>query len=117
MISLWYAQLDFIIINNRLVMDNITNLLPILNQTKTPTFSFADAPVKSGAVAGVAADDVKLGELLAESVVDVVIKRRPISQVPVKMDPDPQISINESMMKNLGLKFPDAILKKATFVQ
>lgn len=112
------ATVGLIIIpSNRLVSDNITNLLSILNVSKTPTFSFADAPVKSGAVAGVAADDVKLGELLAESVVDVVIKRKPISQVPVKMDPDPQISINESMMKNLGLKFPDTVLKKATLVR
>jgi hypothetical protein len=28
-------------------MDNITNLLPILNQTKTPTFSFADTTALS----------------------------------------------------------------------
>lgn len=112
------GKVDLIIIsNNRLVMDNITNLLPILNQTKTPTFSYADAPVKAGAVAGVAADDIKLGGFLAESVVDVVIKGKPISLVPVKTDPDPRISINESMMRSLGLKFPDAILKGAEIVR
>ena len=68
-------------------------------------------------MAGVAADDVKLGELLAESVVDVLIKRKPISQVPVKMDVDPKISVNESMMKRLDLKFPEQILKKAEIVR
>jgi len=112
------GKVDLIIIsNNRLVMDNITNLLPILNQAKTPTFSFADAPVKAGAVAGVAADDVKLGEFLAESVVDVLINGKQISKVPVRTDPDPRISINESMMRSLGLKFPDAILKGAEIVR
>ncbi len=80
-------------------------------------FSFAEAPVRSAAVAGMAADDLKLGVLLAESVVDVLITGKPISQVPVKMDPDPKICINESMMKGLGLKFPDAILKKAELVR
>ena len=111
-------KVDLIIISNtRLAMDNVTNLLPILHPTKTPMFSFADAPVRSGAVAGVAADDIKLGGFLAESVVDVLIKGRPISQVPVKMDPDPKISINEPMMKSLGLNFPDAILKKAELIQ
>jgi len=112
------GKVDLIIIcNNRLVMDNITNLLPILNQAKTPTFSFAEAPVKAGAVAGVAADDIKLGGFLAESVVDVVINRKTISQVPVKTDPNPRISINESMMRSLGLKFPEGILKGAEIVR
>ena len=112
------GAVDLIIIsNNRLVMDNITNLLPILNQTRTPTFSFAEAPVKAGALAGVAADDIKLGGFLAESVVDVVINGKPISQVPVKTDLDPRISIYESMMRSLGLKFPDAILKGAEIVR
>ena len=107
----------FIISSTRLVMDNIVNLLPILNPAKIPTFSFAEEPVKAGAVAGVAADDAKLGRFLAESVVDVVVKGKPVSQVPVKTDPDPRISINEPMMNSLGLKFPDALLKKAELVR
>jgi putative ABC transport system substrate-binding protein len=107
----------FIISSTRLVMDNIVNLLPVLNPAKIPTFSFAAEPVKAGAVAGVAADDAKLGRFLAESVVDVVVKGKPVSQVPVKTDSDPRISINEPMMNSLGLKFPDALLKKAELVR
>ncbi len=110
-------KVDLIIISNTpLVMDNITNLLPIFNPTKTPMFSFADVPVRSGAVAGIAADEMKLGGFLAESVVDVLINGKPIWQVPVKMDPDPKISINEPMMKRLGLNFPAAVLKKAYLI-
>jgi putative ABC transport system substrate-binding protein len=112
------GSVDLIIIGNaRLAMDNLVNLLPILNQAKVPTFSFAMEPVKSGAVAGMAADDAKLGRLLAQSVVDVVVKGKPVSQVPVKTDPDPRISINEEMMHSLGLKFPDALMKKAELVR
>jgi putative ABC transport system substrate-binding protein len=107
----------FIISSTRLVMDNIVNLLPVLNPAKIPTFSFAEEPVKAGAVAGVAADDAKLGRFLAESVVDVVVKGKPVAQVPVKTDTDPRISINEPMMNSLGLKFPDALLKKAELVR
>jgi len=107
----------FIISSTRLVMDNLVNLLPIVNPAKVPTFSYADAPVKAGAVAGMAADDAKLGGFLAESVVDVVVKGKPVAQVPVKTDPDPRISINEAMMNSLGLKFPDALLKKAELVR
>jgi putative tryptophan/tyrosine transport system substrate-binding protein len=107
----------FIISSTRLVMDNIVNLLPVLNPAKIPTFSFAEEPVKAGAVAGVAADDAKLGKFLAESVVEVVVKGKPVSQVPVKTDPDPRITINETMMNSLGLKFPDSLLKKAELVR
>lgn len=112
------GKVDLIIISNtRLVMDNIVNLLPLANATKTPMFSYADKPVRSGAVAGMAADDMKLGGMLAESVVEVVVKGKPIAQVPVKMDPDPKLTINEGMMTSLGLKFPQAILQSATIVK
>jgi putative ABC transport system substrate-binding protein len=60
-------------------------------------------------------DEAKLGAMLAQSVVDVLVNRKPISSIPVKIDPDPTICINEGMMKSLGLKFPDAILKRAVF--
>jgi len=107
----------FIISSTRLVMDHMANLLSILNPAKVPTFSFAEEPVKAGAVAGVAADDTKLGGLLAESIVDVIVKGKPVSQVLVKTDSDPQIILNETMMNSLGLKFPDALLKKAERVR
>ncbi len=111
------GKVDLVIVTNtRLVMDNVTNLLPVTNATKTPVFSFAEKPVGSGAVAGIAADDEKLGSMLAHSVVDVVIKGKPISQVPVKMDPAPKITINEPMMKSLGLRFPDEIMKSSIVV-
>ena len=112
------GTVDLLILSNtRLVMDNTINLLQISNPAKIPLFSYADTPVKSGAVAGVAADDFKLGGMLAESVVDVVVKGKPVSQVPVKIDPDPRISVNESIMKTLGLTFPETIMKKAELLK
>ncbi len=112
------GKVDLLIISTtRLAMDNVVNLLPMANASKTPMFSYADRPVKAGAVAGVVADDTKLGGMLAESVVEVVVKGKPVSQVPVKMDPNPKIAINRVMMNSLGLKFPDAIMKEAVFVE
>ncbi|MEW6348469.1 MAG: ABC transporter substrate binding protein [Thermodesulfobacteriota bacterium] len=112
------GKVDLVIVTNtRLVMDNVTNLLPITNPTKTPVFSFAEKPVKTGAVAGIAADDEKLGAMLAHSVVDVVIKGKPVSKVPVKMDPAPKLTINEPMMRSLGLQFPETIMKAGTVIR
>ncbi len=98
-------------------MDNVVALLPVANTTNTPMFAFAEKPVKSGAVVGMVADDVKLGSMLADSVVDVVINRKPVSKVPVKTDPDPKILINQAMMQSLGLKFSEEVLKKAELVK
>ncbi len=110
--------MDLIILTNtRLVMDNVTSLLTITNPNKIPIFSYADKPVKSGAMAGIAADDLKLGGLLAESVVDVIVKNKQISQTPVKLDPQPKLTINEGMMKSLGFNFPETILKEATIIR
>ncbi|MEW6529322.1 MAG: ABC transporter substrate binding protein [Thermodesulfobacteriota bacterium] len=112
------GKVDLVILcNNRLVMDNVVSLLPITNPMGTPVFSYADRPVKAGAVAGIAADDRKLGAMLAESVVDVLVNGKPISQVPVKMDPSPKVSVNEPMMLSLGLKFPESIMANAAIVR
>jgi putative tryptophan/tyrosine transport system substrate-binding protein len=107
----------FILTNTRIVMDNVASLLPIANPMRIPMFSFADKPVSSGAVAGIAADDLKLGAMLAQSVVDVVVHGKTVSQVPVKMDPAPKLTVNEGMMRGLGLQFPEAILKEAVIVR
>jgi putative ABC transport system substrate-binding protein len=106
-----------ILTSTRLVMDNVGNLLMIANPLRIPIFSFADIPVKAGAVAGIAADDLKLGTMLADSVVDVIIRGKPVSQVPVKIDPQPKLTVNEGMMKSLGLQFSEASLKDAVIIR
>jgi len=112
------GQVDlFIISNTALAMDNTVSLLAVANSTKTPIFSFAEKPVQAGAAVGIVADDVKLGSMLADSVVDVVINRKPVSKVLVKTDPEPKILINQSMMQGLGLQFPQAILEKAQLIK
>jgi putative tryptophan/tyrosine transport system substrate-binding protein len=107
----------FIISSTGLVMDNTVGLVAVANKSKTPLFSFAEGRAKLGAIAELAADDEKLGAMLADSVVDVVVKGKPISQVPVKMDPDPKIIVNKSIMQAMGLKFPENVLQSAELIQ
>ncbi len=107
----------FIIGNQALVIDNTVSLLAISNTTKTPLFSYADKAVRSGAVAGLSADDWKLGTMLADSVIAAVVNEKPISQIPVKMDEDPELLINEAMVNALGLKFPQQVMNKAQVVK
>lgn len=102
----------FIITNTRLVMDNVTSLLFIANPAKIPVFSYAQHAVSRGAAAGLAADDKKLGSMLADSVVDVVVRGLPVSRVPVKMDGSPLVLVNASVMKSLGLAIPETMANR-----
>jgi putative ABC transport system substrate-binding protein len=107
----------FVIGNQALIIDNTVSLLAVSNKSKTPIFSYADKAVKSGAVAGLSADDWKLGTMLADSVIAVVVNGKPVSSVPVKMDPEPKLLINKAMMGSLGLSFPPDVLTKAEVIQ
>jgi putative ABC transport system substrate-binding protein len=110
-------SVDLLIVSNTsLAMDNTVNLLGISNTTKTPIFSFSEKPVRSGAAAGMAADDEKLGRMLAESVIDVIVKGKPVSQVPIKIDPDPKIFVNPAVIQSQELSFPSPIVAAAVKV-
>ena len=64
-----------------------------------------------------AADDDKLGRMLADSVADVVMRNRPVSQVPIKTDPHPQIVLNQVMMRSFKLGVSERLLDSATIVK
>ena len=69
------------------------------------------------ALCGVVADDVKLGGMLAESVVDVLVKGKAIKDVPVKTDPKPRLVINIATAKRLGLEISFEILETAKIIE
>lgn len=84
---------------------------------KTPLLAFSSKPVKSGALGGVAANDAKLGRMLAHSVVDVLVKGKSISSVPVKVDPKPNLSINVKTADRIGVQIPYDTLALATLIE
>jgi len=81
--------------------------------SKVPAFSLTEKPVAEGALAGLVANDVKLGQMLAESIVDVLVKGKKVSEVPVKADPKPELVINVATAKRLGLEISFEVLQAA----
>ncbi len=104
----------FVIASTGLSMDNVAIETQMATPKNKPIFSYAAGRTKGGATAELAGDDLKLGQMLAESVVDVVVKGNPISSVPIKTDPAPTLVINETMVEKLGLQVPAGVLEKAT---
>ncbi|MCB2188050.1 MAG: hypothetical protein KQJ78_16645 [Deltaproteobacteria bacterium] len=83
----------------------------------TPVLSYSEKPVSAGALAGFAANDERLGEMLAESVSQVLLQGKPIKDVPVKFDPKPVFYLNAKMAEKLGLKVPYEILENAKVIE
>ncbi len=112
------GKVDVMIMSSTaLVHDHTEKLAPICRAAKVPLFAYADSPVKRGALASVGARPDVMGAKLADMVVDVVVKGKPVSQVPVQMDPDPRITLNEAEMEVYGLKLPPSVLRQARVVK
>ncbi|MEW6348017.1 MAG: ABC transporter substrate binding protein [Thermodesulfobacteriota bacterium] len=107
----------FVIASTGLSMDNVAIEAQTATPRNKPLFSYAAGRTKAGATAELAGDDLKLGGMLAESVIEVVGKGTPIKSVPVRTDPDPKLLINETMMEKLGLEIPQGVLGTATVVR
>lgn len=105
----------FIIGGNALNMDNAANIAQAAGDT--PVLAYTAAPVQNGALGGFVADDVILGHLLAESVVDVFVNGKPIREVPIKMDPKPKFILNVTTAERLGIEIPYSIIQAATIVE
>ncbi|MCP4686465.1 MAG: hypothetical protein GY859_00340, partial [Desulfobacterales bacterium] len=83
----------------------------------TPVFSYSSKPVKDGALGGFVADDGALGYMLAQTVVDVLIKGKAIKDAPVKVDPDPKFYVNAKSAEALGVEIPYEILEAAELIE
>lgn len=111
-------QVDLILLGNEsLIFDHVIDIVAVANKTKTPLFGFMDKVVQRGAVAGLVTHDQTEGAMLAESVVDVVVKGKPVSQVPVKTCAMPIIMVNRGMAEFLGISVPSSLLPRVTWVE
>lgn len=101
--------------NQALLIDHATEIVDAAG--KTPVLAYNSKPATAGALGGFVADDHKLGKLLAESVVSVVVNKQPISSVPIKVDPDPKFYVNATTAQALGVEIPYSVLEIATVIE
>lgn len=110
------TRVDAIIIGNQGVL--IDNALEITTAAGlTPVFAYTRHPVYDGALAGMSANDIRLGRMLGESVVDVLIKGKAIRDVPVKTDPIPRIYVNIDTADRMGLQISYDFLNAVEIVR
>lgn len=82
---------------------------------KTPVLSSFAGFVQSGALIGFESNARLLGEMLADSLVDVVKLGKSIEGLPIKTDPLPRIFVNEVTAEALGIAIPEKLLNSGRF--
>lgn len=108
------GKVSLIILGNQtLVSDNSKDVASVIGSV--PMVSYMEKPVEAGdAVCALAADDEKLGRMLAESVYEVVVNGKKVEEVPVKFDPEPKFLLSEKAMKKWNVTVPAELLNTAT---
>lgn len=106
-------KVNLIILGNQtLVSDNSKDVASVIGST--PLVSYMEKPVESGdAVCALAADDEKLGKMLAESVFEVLVNGKKVEEVPVKFDPEPQFLLSEKAVAKWNVQVPENLKKSA----
>jgi putative ABC transport system substrate-binding protein len=104
-----------IIGNHGLIVDSAKEIVAEAEQT--PVISYTIQPVFDGALCGLTADDVKLGRMLGDSLIDVLVKGKAINEVPVKVDPHPQLYVNMKTAEKIGVIIPFNVLAVAKIIQ
>ncbi len=100
----YLGKVSMIIIGNQSkVIDIAKDIVAAAGKT-TPVVAYPSKPVKDGALGGFVADDETLGYMLAQSVVEVLVKGSAIKNVPVKVDPDPKFYENVKTAQTLGIE-------------
>jgi putative ABC transport system substrate-binding protein len=109
------AYSAFLLGNTRLTMDDAAVAVEAAGDV--PVFAFNAGPVEQGALAGYVADDHKLGRMLADAVVEVLIEGTPIADVAVGTDESPLLYVNMSTAQRLGIEIPFQMLSTATIIE
>jgi PAS domain S-box-containing protein len=90
-----------------LLMDNARHILDAAGHR--PVYSYTELPVEAGALAGVVADDIRLGQILGKQLIDAVTGKRSISDIPIRTDPSPRLQLNHQAVQRFSDKIPFSI--------
>jgi putative ABC transport system substrate-binding protein len=115
--SLVDKEVDIIIIGDQSLI--IHNALVVASAAGgIPVVSYAEGPIKrKHALCGFVPNDEKLGRMLADSLIDVILGGKKISDISVKVDPKPRLLINVKMMEKLGVTIPADLMKSVEKVE
>jgi len=108
------SQVDVIYsANDNTVNSGVASVVQVATNTRKP-FVIGDlSTLAKGPLAAVGLDYGEMGKDLADMAVDI-LSGKPLSEIPPRPAPPPQIWINESALKELGLSVPSSLADHVT---
>lgn len=104
-----------LLINNSVVSDYPESAVAAAGDT--PILGYTREIVEGGALAALAADDTKLGRILGQSVIKVLIEGENPGAIPVRTDDQPILFINMDSAVRLGIEVRQPVLKTAVIIR
>lgn len=74
-----------------------------------PVYSYSENPVMEGALAGLVADDKKLGYMLGKMLVDVLVNGLSIDGLPIQIDEEPRLRLNPEAVEKFRNRISFAV--------
>lgn len=98
-------EVDFFVLGNQALVANASATL--VKFIKKPIFTYIASAIElKGAACGMDIDNNYLGEVLADSVIAAVKDKKPVSEIPVKLDPKPQLKFVDELVAKFNLTVP-----------
>lgn len=108
-------DVDFFVLGNESMVQVAGKHLSKIS--KRPIYSFNVKPLKAkSAVCGLVSDNVKRGQLLADSVIAVVLDGKDVADVPVILDPNPVFTVVPEVAEQFEVAIPEEMMTGAEVI-
>lgn len=104
-------------ITDNMVVSATASITDKANAKNIPIFAAEDGQMKAGLLASDSISYEKLGEQAGSVAYDILVNGKKAGDIPVETAKDTTLYINKKVAEQLGIKIPDSLAERATFVE
>lgn len=112
-----FPKVDAVFIpNSAMVQSGMALVGQVTREFKKPTYACSAATVEAGAMATVAMSDKEIGAKTADMIIEY-LEGKAVKDIPAVVFPASAEVLNEDLINDIGITFPDGATDGATFVK
>lgn len=112
-----FPKVDAVFIpNSAMVQSGMALVGQVTREFKKPTYACSAATVEAGAMATVAMSDKEIGAKTADMIIEY-LEGKAVKDIPAVVFPASAEVLNENLINDIGITFPDGATDGATFVK
>ena len=104
-------------ITDNMVVSATASITDKANAKNIPVFAAEDGQMKAGLLASDSISYEKLGEQAGSVAYDILVNGKKAGDIPVETAKDTTLYINKKVAEQMGIKIPDSLAERATFVE